>query len=90
MSLALRVKKICFFIAIIFDLYINFLDLLFFDLLDLDKFITVLLAFLLLFPTILLLLALNVFKAEFLYDLIVFNIEISSITILLKPLIKRQ
>ena len=77
--LASEVKKIDFPIALIFDIYVEFLDLLFFD-----KFMTISLALALLLPTNLLLSALNVFEIKF-DDLIVFNREINSIAILLKP-----
>ena len=83
--LALGVKNIDFFIALIFDIYAKFLDLSFSN-----KFTIVLLA--LLSPslsTILLSLALNIFMAKS-NNLIVFNKEVSSKAILLKPYIKRK
>ena len=78
--------KIGFFIVPIFSICIKFLDLLFFDLFN--KFTTVLLALLLSPLTILLLLALNAFGANFSYNWVIFDIEISSIAILLKLYIK--
>ena len=72
-----------FFVALIFDIYIKFLDLLLFNLLDLNKFTTILSKLLSL--TTLLLLALNVFKANFLNNFFVFYIEISNAAILLRP-----
>ena len=75
--LALKVKKVDSFIAPIFDIHVNFLDILF-----LDKFTTILLA-LQLTSTILLLLTLNIFKAGS-DNLIAFNNKVNSIAILLK------
>ena len=77
-----KIKKINFFIALIFGIYVKFIDLSFFNLLD--EFTTVLLALLLLLLTISLLLVLNIFKANFSNNPIIFNIKISSIAILLK------
>ena len=72
-----------FSIAPIFSTYIKFLDLLFFNLLKLDKFIIILLALPLSFIT-LFLSTLNVFKANFLNNLVVFNYKINNIAIFLK------
>ena len=81
--LALKVRKIGSSIIPIFGIYVQFLDLLFFDFLNLDKFLDILLA---LPPTltILLLLALNAFKAKF-DDAVVLNSKIIGVAILLKP-----
>ena len=81
--LVLKIKKVDFFVALIFDKCINFLDLLF-----LDKFIIVSLALLLLSLTTLLLSALNTFGAKS-NDLVIFNKKISNAIILLKLWIKR-
>lgn len=55
--------------------YIKFSDLMFFKFLKLDKFLTILLAFLLLtFSLILLLSILNVFETNILNNLVIFNI----------------
>ena len=70
-----EIRKIRFFIASIFGIYIQFLDLLF-----MNKFTTILLAL----PstlTNLLSLALNTFNVKF-DDLVAFNNKISSIAIL--------
>ena len=75
----LGVRIIDSFIALIFGTYIRFLDLLF-----LNKLTIVLLALLPLSPITLLLLALNIFRANFSNDLIIFNKKINSATILLK------
>ena len=75
----LGVKKEGFRIALILGICIKFLDLSF-----LDKFTTILLILLSLALTILLLLALNAFKAE-LNDLVVFNKKKNYAAILLKP-----
>ena len=75
--LILELKKIGFFIALILNIYMKFLNLLF-----LDKFKIVLLA-LLLPLTISLLLVLNNFGAKF-DNLITFNNRINSTTTLLK------
>ena len=78
--LALEVKKIGFSIALIFGICIKFLDLLF-----LDKFTIVLLTLLLLLPlTTLLSLSLNIFKANSLDNLDIFNKKTSGAAILLK------
>ena len=62
----------------IFNIYVKFLNLLF-----LNKFITILLTLLLLLITSLSL-ALNIFRANFLVNLVIFKIKISSIVTLLK------
>ena len=80
--LTLGIKKIDFSIALIFDIYVKFLDLLF-----LDKFTTILLA-LLLSSKILSSLIWNAFGTNFLDGLFVFNIEINNTAILLKSWIK--
>ena len=72
------VRKVSFFIVLIFGIYIKFLDLLF-----LDKFMFILLAL----PstlTTLLLLALNAFKAKS-NNLVAFKSKINSARIQLKP-----
>ena len=69
----MRVEKMSFSLALIFSICVKFLD----------EFITVLLILLLLTLTTLLLLALNIFKIKS-NNLVVFNIEISSIAILLR------
>ena len=74
----LGVKKLGYPITPIFDIYVEFLDLLF-----LDKFIIVLLTLLPPSSSTSLLLALNIFEADF-NDSIVFNKEISSTASLLK------
>ena len=74
----LGIRKIYFFIALTFSIYIKYLDLLFWN-----KFTTILLV-LPLNWTILLSLILNVFKTK-LEDLVIFNNKISSVAILLKP-----
>ena len=79
--LALWIRKVGYFIALIFGTQVEFLDLLFLDLLD--KCITILLVL----PSTLttsLLSAVNAFKAKF-NDLIAFNSNINSAVILLKP-----
>ena len=83
-----EIKKIEFFVVPIFSIYVKFLGLSFFDLLD--KFTTVLLILLPSLLTISLLSALNVFKANFSDNLVLFNIKVNSIVILLKPWIKRK
>ena len=82
--LALEVKKLNFFVTLIFGIRIDFLDLLF-----LNKFITVSLALLSLLLTTLFALARNGFEANS-DDLVVFNRKVSKAAILLKPWIKRQ
>ena len=77
-----RLRKIGFFITLIFDIYIKFLDLLF-----VDKFTIVLLVLLLSLSTTPFLLALNAFGALF-DNPFIFNKEVSNSTILLKSLIK--
>ena len=77
--LALEVRKLDSLIAPIFGIHVKFLDLLF-----LDEFTIVLLA-LLPTSTISLSLALNVFGANSSDDPVVFNREVSSAAILLKP-----
>ena len=79
--LILRVRKLSSLVALIFGIYIKFRDLSFLDLLN--KFTTILLA-LLSTSTILLSLALNVFKAKS-DNLIVFNNKVSRVAIPLKP-----
>ena len=88
--LALGVKNIGFPIASMSKKCVEILDFLFFDFLDLDEFLTVLLTLLPLFPTTSLASAPNVFGANFLDDSVVFNIEVSGAAILLKPWMKRQ
>ena len=61
----------------------KFLDLLFFDLLKLNKFTTILLGILPLL-IILLLSVFNTFRADFPNNLIIFSIEISKVAILSK------
>lgn len=61
----------------------------FLNFLNLDK-ILIVLSNLLSFLTILLLLKLNIFKANILDNLVIFNIKINDIVILLKLLIKYQ
>ena len=82
--LVLGVRKVDFFVALIFGIYVKFLDFLF-----LDKFTTVLLAFLPPLSTTLFLSAQNTFKANS-DNSVVFNRKISYATILLKPWIKHQ
>ena len=74
-------KKIDSLIALILNIYIKFLNLLFFNLLN--KFIFVSLALLSTLITSLLL-ALNTFKTNFSDDLIIFDIKINCTAILLK------
>ena len=81
--LALKARKIGFFIVLIFDIYIKYLHLLFFNLLDLDKFIIISSTLSTLLTT-LLLLAKNVFKTNSANDLVFFNIKIRCKAILLK------
>ena len=81
--LALEVRKIDSFIAPIFGIYVNFLNFSF-----LDKFTTILLALPPSPPTISSLLALNAFEADFFDDPIIFNREVNSIVISLKPKMK--
>ena len=78
----LAIKNVGSFIAPIFCIYINFLDLLF-----LDKFKTVLLALLLLLLITLLLSALNIFRAKF-DNLVIFSIKVNNAAILLKSWMK--
>ena len=78
-----RVKKVVSLIALLFGIYINFLDLLF-----LDKFTIVLLALPLILK-ILLLSALNAYRAKF-DNLVTFNNKVNNAVILLKPWIKHQ
>ena len=73
--LVLEVNKLGSLVASIFGIYVNFLN----------EFLTVLLALPPSPPTISLLSALNVFGVDFLDDSVIFNIEISSVVILLKP-----
>ena len=80
--LASKVRKLDFLVAPIFGICVHFLDFLF---LNLDESTTISLALPLPPPTTLLLPALNALKANFLDNLIVFNIEVSSTAILLKP-----
>ena len=77
----LGIIKLDSLIALIFGIYVKFLDFLF-----LVEFMTILLA-LLSTSTILLSLAINTFNLKF-GNLIVFNKDISSAAILLKPWIK--
>ena len=77
------VRKLGFFVALIFNIHVDFLNLLF-----LDKFITISLILSPLSLTTLLLLILNAFDADS-DDLFMFNTKISSIAILLKPQMKR-
>lgn len=60
-----------------------FFDFLLYNNLNLDKFLTILLTLLLLLQITILLLVLNIFKANFLNNLIVFNIELNHVAILL-------
>ena len=83
--LVLEVKKLGSPIALIFRIYVNYLDFLF---LDLDESTTVLSALLLLPLTTSLLPALKALKTTFLDDLVVFNIEVSGAAILLKSRMK--
>ena len=76
----LEVRKIGFVIAII---YIKTLNLGFFNFLKLDKFYKILSVLLSLSFTILLLLILNVFEANNLYDLIIFDTKKNDAAILL-------
>lgn len=87
--LALEVSKVSFLITLIFDIYIKFSNLLFFDFLNLDKFLIVLSTLLLLFLTILLSPTLGACRVKS-DNLVVFNIEINNIAILLKAWIKHQ
>ena len=82
--LALGVRKVGFLIALIFSIYIKFLNLLFLNLLD--KFTTILLTLLSISKT-LLFLSLNAFEVES-DNLIVFNNKINNAAILLKSWIK--
>ena len=75
----LKVKKIGFFVASIFSIYVKFLDLLF-----LNKFKTVSLALPSSPLTILLSLALNTLRANFLDDPDILNRKKSDIAVLLK------
>ena len=74
-------KKLGSLVALIFSIHIEFLNLLFLNLLD--KFITILLALSETSKT-LFLSVLNIFKAKF-DDLVAFNSNVSNTTILLKP-----
>ena len=78
--LALEVRKLDSLVAPIFDICVDFLN----------EFLTVLLA--LPSPPLTTSLSsnLNIFRAEFSDYLVVFNIEVNSAAILLKPWIKRQ
>ena len=83
-----RVRNSGSFVALIFDIRIWPLFLVF---LNKNKFLTVLSTLLSpLSATTLLLLVLNAFAAHVLKDLIVFNIEVSSAATLLNPWIKHQ
>lgn len=75
------VRNINSFVVSILKKYVKLLDLLFFNFLNLDKFLNVISVLLLL--TISLLLALTVFEIK-LDNSIVFNIEVSNVAILLK------
>ena len=88
-SLASEVRNIGFPIAQIVGTCVKFLDLLFFNFLNLDKFLIVSSALPPLLPTTSSLLALNAFGANFSYRLVDFNIKISGAAILLKPQMKR-
>ena len=77
--LVLGVRKLGSPIALIFGIYVDFLN----------KFLIILLALLPPLPTTLLSLALNAFGANSLNNLVIFNIKVSDVAILLKPLIKR-
>lgn len=71
------------FVAVI---YVKFLDILFFDILDLNKFLTVLLAFLSSISSkILLSSILNIFEINNFDNSVIFNIKIINTAILLKP-----
>ena len=72
-----------FLTASVFSIYVKFLNLLFFDLLD--EFTTILLVILLSPLTISLLLAFNIFEANFLNNLVIFQLKINNAAILLKP-----
>ena len=72
----MEIRKISFFITLIFSTYVQFLDLLF-----LDKFITILLALLSLATLLLSVMTLFEIKSD---NQIIFNIKVSSIAILLK------
>ena len=77
--------------SLVTSIHVKFLDFLFFDFLDWDKFLTVLSAIPLLTPlTTLLLSVLNTFGANISDDLVVFSIEVSGAAILLKPRMKRR
>ena len=75
---ASKVKKLGSLISWIYSIYVNFLNLLF-----LDKFTTILLALSLSSSTNSLLSIPNAFEAK-LYNLVIFNREVSDIAILLK------
>ena len=77
-----EVRNVGFPIALIF-VHVEILDLSFFDFLDLDEFLTVLLALLLPTPTTSFSVA-SILEADS-DDLIVFNIEVSNIATLPKP-----
>ena len=76
------IKKVDSPIALIFGIYVKFLDLLFFNLLKKSTIVSLTLALPL--STIFLLLALNAFKANFSDNPIIFNIEVNNTVILLK------
>ena len=82
-SLMLGIRKVGSSVASISEECIKISNLLFFDFLEIDEFLTVSLA-LPPTPTTSLLSALNAFRIKF-DDLVVFNIEVSSAAILLKP-----
>ena len=79
-----KFRKIDFPIARIFCARVKFSDFLFFDFLDLDKFLTV--SLVLLPPSQITLFSsvLNTFKANISDNLVVFNIEVNDAAILLK------
>ena len=83
--LVLMVKKLDTSVALIFGTHVKFLDFLF-----LNKFTIVLLALSLLSLTISFSSALNVFGANSLNNLVVFNKKVNNAAILLKLWMKRQ
>ena len=82
-----EIEKIGFLQTSIFEEYDELLDLLFFDFLDLNKFLNILSALLLPSKTSLSS-ALNAFVANNLNNLVVINIEVSIVAILLKTWMK--
>lgn len=79
----LKIRKINFFVALIFEKYVKFLNLLIFNFFDLNKSTTILLA-LLLPSTILLILGLSNFDINSPKDQVIFSIKVSDVKILLK------